>query len=446
MSSLLQRAAKLCPYTFHSPNLSNLNTSLFHGALVRRLLRLERSATDCVSPQSEEFPSLANPIDTIKPTWESPSTPSPTATLVSNIHRGSNLGKLHAYDSQIDRTFHRLIRSPRSSKVVNNSSHKSSVFAFDFGILMSNSANFGFNSANSDSNFGLDTSQFSLDNMGYNNRTLKELATLDVLCQLWCIRYPELEQAKSYELESGLIHLFPKFHGLAGEDPHKHLKEFHVVCSTMRPHGILEDYTKMREFPFSLDGAAKDWLYLQPALFNTQGDMKRMFLEKFFPTSITTSTRKEICDIRQHSGETLYKYWERFNKLCATCPHYQIRIMLMERSMIDIVSGGALMDKVPTAARNLISNMAGNTQQFGIRGFATFRVVHEVVITNNQRLENKITKLTSLVRQLAIEQHHTSPLARVCSICASIEHPIDICPILQETEPNTTKIAAMMSG
>ncbi|RDX96361.1 hypothetical protein CR513_20992, partial [Mucuna pruriens] len=42
------------------------------------------------------------------------------------------------------------------------------------------------------------------------------------------------------------------------EDPHKHLKDFHVVCSTMRPHGILQDYIKMKAFPFSLDGDAKD--------------------------------------------------------------------------------------------------------------------------------------------------------------------------------------------
>ncbi|RDY09370.1 hypothetical protein CR513_06256, partial [Mucuna pruriens] len=54
--------------------------------------------------------------------------------------------------------------------------------------------------------------------MENNNRTLKELTTSD-----------------SYELKSGLIHLLPKFHGLVGEDPHKHLKEFHVVYSMMRP-------------------------------------------------------------------------------------------------------------------------------------------------------------------------------------------------------------------
>ncbi|RDX91062.1 hypothetical protein CR513_26989, partial [Mucuna pruriens] len=47
-------------------------------------------------------------------------------------------------------------------------------------------------------------------------------------------------------------------HGLVGEDPHKHLKEFHVVCSTMRSHGIPKDYIKMKAFPFSLDGVAKE--------------------------------------------------------------------------------------------------------------------------------------------------------------------------------------------
>ncbi|RDX84901.1 hypothetical protein CR513_33983, partial [Mucuna pruriens] len=139
--------------------------------------------------------------------------------------------------------------------------------------------------------------------MENQDRTLKELAMLDVL-----------EPTQSYELKSCLIHLFPKFHGLAGEDPHKHLKEFHV--------GIPEDYIKMKAFPFSLDGVVKDWLYLQPALFNTWGGMKRTFLEKFFPVSKTATIRKEIYGIRQHVGETLHEYWERFNRLCATCPHH----------------------------------------------------------------------------------------------------------------------------
>ncbi|RDX80379.1 hypothetical protein CR513_39086, partial [Mucuna pruriens] len=49
--------------------------------------------------------------------------------------------------------------------------------------------------------------------MENNDRTLKELATPDVVYQPWCIQYPQLELAQTYELKSGLIHLLPKFHG-----------------------------------------------------------------------------------------------------------------------------------------------------------------------------------------------------------------------------------------
>ncbi|RDY12762.1 hypothetical protein CR513_02393, partial [Mucuna pruriens] len=221
--------------------------------------------------------------------------------------------------------------------------------------------------------------------------------------------------------------------------------------------GIPEDYIKMKAFPFSLDGAAKDWLYLQPALFNTWGDMKRTFLENFFPTSRTTTIRKEICGIRQHTGETLHEYWERFNKLCATCPHHQISeqlliqyfyegLAMMDRSMIDAASGGALMDKTPAAARHLISNMASNTQQFGIKGPNPSRSVNEIGAASNQRLENQLTELTSLVRQLAVSQHHPATAAKVCGICTLVEHPTDLCPTLQEIESVQTKCVGAVGG
>ncbi|RDX62237.1 hypothetical protein CR513_59451, partial [Mucuna pruriens] len=50
----------------------------------------------------------------------------------------------------------------------------------------------------------------------------------------------------------------------------------------------------------------------------------------------------------------------------------------MDWKMVDAVSGGALIDKTPAAALHLISNMA----------IGTF---------DNLRLENQVTKLTSLV-------------------------------------------------
>ena len=120
------------------------------------------------------------------------------------------------------------------------------------------------------------------------------------------------------------------------------------------------------------------------------------FLEKYFPASKAASIRKEICGIRQNQGETLYEYWERFKRLCASCPHHQISEQLliqyfyegllpMERSMINAASGGALVDKTPNEARGLISNMAANTQQFGTRTNNFARNVSEV---STQSLQN----------------------------------------------------------
>ena len=117
-----------------------------------------------------------------------------------------------------------------------------------------------------------------------NNRTLKELATPDLDQQPLCIKYPNLEV--TFELKSGFIHLFPTFHGFAGEDPNKHLKEFHVVCSSMRPTGVTEEQIKLRAFPFSLADLAKEWLYYLPSrTIITWNGMKKVFLERYFQAS-----------------------------------------------------------------------------------------------------------------------------------------------------------------
>ncbi|RDX70337.1 hypothetical protein CR513_50437, partial [Mucuna pruriens] len=87
----------------------------------------------------------------------------------------------------------------------------------------------------------------------------------------------------------------------------------------------------------------------------------------------------------------------------------------MDRSMIDAASGGALMDKTPATARHLISNMASNTQQFGIRGPSQSQMmVNEIGAASNLRLENQLSELTSLVRQLAVGQHQPNMAAKVC--------------------------------
>ena len=94
--------------------------------------------------------------------------------------------------------------------------------------------------------------------------------------------------------------------------------------------------------------------------------------------------------------------------------------------MIDAASGGALVDKTPEAARNLIANMAANSQQFGTRLGPLSKHVNEVNISS---LEQQTVSLTSLVRQMAIGNMQT---VKACGICSVVGHPTDMCLTLQE--------------
>ncbi|XP_027915170.1 uncharacterized protein LOC114174533, partial [Vigna unguiculata] len=260
-----------------------------------------------------------------------------------------------------------------------------------------------------------------------------------------CIQYPDGE----CELKSGLIHLLPKFHGLAGEDPYHHLKEFHVVCSSMRPTTVTEEHIKLKAFPFSLQDAAKNWLYcLPPGSINTWETLKRLFLEKFFPASRVAAIRKDIYGIRQQERESLHEYWERFKKLCASCPHHQINehlliqyfyegLSIMDRQMIDAASGGSLVDKTPTNARQLIETMASNHQQFFTRSnsITLLKGTHGVeasYVADHKKLEGKLDDLAAMVRTLTDLQKKPIP-STLCGICASTNHPTEACSMLKET-------------
>ncbi|KMT02173.1 hypothetical protein BVRB_9g207510 [Beta vulgaris subsp. vulgaris] len=278
-----------------------------------------------------------------------------------------------------------------------------------------------------------------------DERTLKELGAPKLDDEPLCIVFPTLE--RPLKLNSGFLNLLPKFYGNAGEDPHRHLKEYIVVCSTMKPKGIEQNQVRLHAFPFSLHDLAKDWFYtMSSGSITTWDALQKAFLEKFFPASRIGSIRKEICGIRQHNSETLYEYWERFKKLCASCPQHQITDQLLiqyfyegllpnDRGMIDAASGGALVDKTPTQARNLIANMAQNTQQHSTRN--DVKRVNEIDLSGvkSQLQENaqQIATLTTLVSKIVVGNESR---ARVCGICSEFSHATDACPTLKTEDVN----------
>ena len=277
------------------------------------------------------------------------------------------------------------------------------------------------------------------DNLGeperMANRTIRQLAATPNEQTPLCINYPTGETL--FELKSDLIHLLPTFRGLKNENPHTHLREFHMVCSSMKPQGVTEDEIKLRAFPFSLVDTAREWLfYLPPGSITTWDDLSRVFLDRFFPASRAAELRRDIVGIHQLESESLYDYWERYKKLCASCPQHGLTeqsllqyfyegLLPMEMKMIDAASGGALVNMTPQKARELISTMAANSQQYRPNSEPT-RWVNGVNVSS---LEDKLDKLTNIVQTMFTEKKN---LTQLCGICTTSEHPTDLCPILNK--------------
>ena len=142
-----------------------------------------------------------------------------------------NPSELQTFDPKIDRTFHRGSRHLR-----NPSLHAEYSVTFSDSSDSHHTPNTS-HSLHSEHTVYSENFDFHTDNMAQppppHERTISELTAPEFTYDNLCIQYPEEEVP--YVLKTGLLHLLPKFHSLAGEDPCKHLKQFHVVCSTMKP-------------------------------------------------------------------------------------------------------------------------------------------------------------------------------------------------------------------
>ena len=92
--------------------------------------------------------------------------------------------------------------------------------------------------------------------------------------------------------------------------------------------------------------------------------------------------------------------------------------------MIDAASGNALVNKTPEATKQLIANMAANSQQFGHHRTAPQRVNEVQTSSIGKQLANLTTMLSKLANGNALQ-------TRPCGIHAMIGHPTDMCPTLQ---------------
>ncbi|KAL0353738.1 UNVERIFIED_CONTAM: hypothetical protein Sangu_0955100 [Sesamum angustifolium] len=201
-------------------------------------------------------------------------------------------------------------------------------------------------------------------------RTINDMTSPDLNQQPLCIEYPDLEV--NFELKSGLIHLLPTFRGLAGEDPHKHLKEFHVVCSGMRPQGVTEEQIKLRAFLSLLPIKRKTGYisYLRdPSQLGTtsrDGSSRNISLPRELQQSARDKRNSPIC------RRKTVKYGQKIDR------RSQRRSTVQQDS---------------NRSTKLISIMASNTQQFGTRYDDPPRRSNEEIFGQQQRRYDPFSNL-----------------------------------------------------
>ena len=100
----------------------------------------------------------------------------------------------------------------------------------------------------------------------------------------------------NFELKSSLINMVQAgpICGKPNEDANAHLQNFLELCKTVTIRGVMADAIRLRLFPFSLLGKAKQWFYQNKEAVSTWDKCSMAFLAKFFPLGKTNALRGRI--------------------------------------------------------------------------------------------------------------------------------------------------------
>jgi hypothetical protein len=108
---------------------------------------------------------------------------------------------------------------------------------------------------------------------------------------------PPTPTANFYEIKPALINLVMKeqFFGASTEDAAAHLNNFVELCEKQKYENIDVDIIKLKLFPFSLRGKAKDWLLsLTKNCIDSWAKCKNAFIGRYYPPTKIISLHSKI--------------------------------------------------------------------------------------------------------------------------------------------------------
>src|SRR3954453_23599543 len=179
---------------------------------------------------------------------------------------------------------------------------------------------------------------------------------------------------------------------------------------------------KLKLFPFSLRGRAKDWLLSLPRnSIDSWAKCEDAFIGKYYPPAKIISLRSDIMKFRQFDNEHVAQGWERMKSLVKNCPtHGLITWMIIEtfyaglnfssNNLLDPATGGTFMTLTFGAATKFLDNMMVNYSEWHTERAPQGKKVNSVEETFS--LSNNIdTIMSMLVNGKAQVDPNNVPLA-----------------------------------
>ncbi|GJY31255.1 reverse transcriptase domain-containing protein [Tanacetum coccineum] len=107
-----------------------------------------------------------------------------------------------------------------------------------------------------------------------------------------------------------------KFDGIQRADPRDHIREFHAICNMFRYGKTQSEVVKLMIFPLSLSDEAKTWFNeLNEESITSREQMRKAFINRFFPPSLFNRLLLEIRNFSQNICESLTEAWLRLKNM-----------------------------------------------------------------------------------------------------------------------------------
>src|SRR3954470_12018960 len=220
---------------------------------------------------------------------------------------------------------------------------------------------------------------------------------------------PPATSAPSYEIKPALLNLVMKYQfSGAGDDAALHLNNFIELCDMQKYKEVDGDIVKLKLFPFSLRGRAKEWLQSLPKnSIDSRDKCKDAFIGKYYTPTKIIQLRSNIMNFRKLDNEHVAQDWERMKSLVNKCPTHGLTTWMViqtfyeglnftSRNLLDSSAGATIMSTTLGVATKLLDDMMTNYSQWHTERSPTGTKVNfvEEISSLNDKVELIISLLT----------------------------------------------------